>query len=163
MARRNIANFKSTVDILFPDNTGKQITPDRVRSILYDAADSFLFSFNRKRIDVTGATITLNWENMTDTFMVCANAEDVGDLVEITTNKTIVFANSTNAIKGDWLVFVGAGLEVTLQWPSNVFFPSYLDGWTFSSKQLVLRGGNHKVHFDTDGGGSFLNTLTSYQ
>jgi hypothetical protein len=160
MARRTIANFKSTVDSLFPDNTAKQITPDRVRSILYDAADSFLFSLQRKNINVTGGTITLDWELLADTFMVGDNGSGV--LTAINGNKTMAsFTNVTNAVTGRFLFMVTGTRNLTFQ--SNVFFPAGLGGWEDAgSKILTLTPGRYLIIFESDDSTNFYGRLIAY-
>ena len=158
MANRTIGNFKSTVDSLFPDNTAKQITPDRVRSILYDAADSFLFSIKRKAIDVTGSTITLDWELLADTALIGTNG--VGALTAINADKTIAVSNITNAVTGSWTFSVTGTRILTM--PATFFLPSFLGNWVDSTKALTLDPGFYRIDFVNNGTNFYLTLNGPY-
>ena len=158
MALRNISNFKSTVDTLFPDNTAKIITPAFVRSILYDAADSFLFSLSRKNIDVSGSTVTLDWELLSNTAFI--GTDGLGVLTAINADKTIAVSNISSAVMGSWTFSVTGTRILTM--PATFFMPSFLGGWVDATKQLTLDPGFYSIDFINNGTNFYLKLNGAY-
>jgi hypothetical protein len=105
----------------------------------------FTSNVKRKNVDVTGSTIVLDWESLSEVVFVGTNASGV--ITAINGNRTISVANTGNAIKGTFSFSLSTTCAFTM--PGNFYMSGNLD-WNDSTKVLNLYPGKYLIHFTND-------------